>query len=146
PNPLRHPATTNSSAPQPDTGSYRDKFVDPDTAHPEKSRRIMPQAARFRVFAYIYDSRDSNFPYKVLELKPSDADIEWAIAVSNEKSVAPDGKTLTPNRPGAKTLSTKASSPPTNCKDGTKPNLAWLMLEKDANGKPTGRLHVIGNE
>src|SRR5262245_49805056 len=100
PNPLRHPATTNSSAPQPDTGSYRDKFVDPDTAHQEKSRRIMPQAARFRVFAYIYDSRDSNFPYKVLELKPSDADIEWAIAVSNEKSVAPDGKTLTPNRPG----------------------------------------------
>ena len=145
PNPLRHPATTNASAPQPDTGSYRDKFIDPhdDTG---KSRRIMPQAARFRVFAYVYSSRESDWPYKVLELKPRDADIEWVVSISNEKSVAPDGKTLTPNRPGGKPLSTKAASPPTNCKVGAKPNLAWLALEKDAAGNPTGRLHVIGNE
>ena len=111
----------------------------------ERAALIMPQAARFRVFAYIYSSRESE-PYKVLELKPRDADIEWVVSISNEKSVAPDGKTLTPNRPGGKPLSTKAASPPTNCKVGAKPNLAWLALEKDAAGNPTGRLHVIGNE
>jgi hypothetical protein len=43
-------------------------------------------------------------------------------------------------------LSTKVSSPHTNCQVGTFPNLGWLTLEKDTTGKPTGRLHVIGNE
>jgi hypothetical protein len=151
PIPLRHPASpTSSNPPQPDTGSYRDKYVDADTTHPEKSRRIMPQAARFRVFAYVYAVGDNDaWPYKVFELKPEDADIEWTVTVRNQKSVTADGKSVAPDSPVVPPLSTKASSPPIKCQNSTNPNfpnLAWLKLEKDANDKLTGRLHVIGNE
>src|SRR5262245_16180418 len=95
PVPLRHPASTGSTPPQPDPGSYRDKFADPnpDPDHPERSLRIMPQAARFRVFAYVYATRDTDaWPYKIFELTPSDADIEWTVEVSNEKSVTPEDR------------------------------------------------------
>jgi hypothetical protein len=133
PNPLRHPAG-NAGAATPDEGRYRDK-----------SNNIMPQATRFRVFAYFYN-RGEGDPYKVLELTSADADIEWRVTLANVKSVKADEKTLDRNEPGEKQLSTKGSSPFTDCKTGTLPNLAYLMLETDSGGAPTGRLHVVGNE
>jgi L-Lysine epsilon oxidase N-terminal/L-lysine epsilon oxidase C-terminal domain len=139
PHPLRHPATTNPNAAQPDPGRYRDKST--------PTPLIMPQAARFRVFAYIYD-RGQNEPYKVMELKPEHAEIAWTVTVANAKAVKRESgvSTVVPNEPGPKPLFTKISSPHTNCQTGMLPNLAWLTLEKDDTNKPTGRLHVIGNE
>jgi L-lysine epsilon oxidase-like protein len=138
PQPRRHPAPAHSDAEadtlKPDAGRYRDK-----------GNSTMPQAARFRVFAYVYSRGDSE-PYRVMELKPEHADIEWTVTVANAKSVSADDKAVDPNEPGARPLATKASSPPANCQTGSLPNLAWLALEKDAGGSQTGRLLVIGNE
>jgi hypothetical protein len=157
PSPLRHPATTNSTAAQPDQGNYRDKG---------DKKQIMPQAARFRVFAYVYNG-DERDPYKVVEVTSADADIEWKVKLANVKSVKgpSDSRSVDPNAPPEKPLSTKAPSPPagwTDCKtsSGSLPNLAYLKLETEkdvallantqpaagAEGKWTGRLHVIGNE
>jgi hypothetical protein len=154
PSPLRHPATANPAAVQPDQGNYRDK---------SDKKQIMPQAARFRVFAYIYNGEERD-PYKVVEVTSADADIEWKVELANVKSVkmTADGKKVDPNKPEGN-LSTKSFSPTANSKDcqvGSLPNLAWLKLETEkdaallanqqpatgAEGKPTGRLHVIGNE
>src|SRR5688572_24050989 len=55
PVPRRHPALPAETPPTPGAGRFRDK-----------NDRIMPQAARFRVFAYVYNT-GSNEPYKVAE-------------------------------------------------------------------------------
>jgi hypothetical protein len=139
PQPLRHPDTANANAPTPDSGRYRDKST--------PTPLIMPQAQRFRVFAYVYDE-GKNEPDKVIELTTDLAEIEWTVTLANAKSVTTANSNIevVPNRPGPKSLSTKTASPATNCQTDLFPNLGWLTLEKDAANKPTGRLHVIGNE
>lgn len=132
----RHPATTNPAATQPDPDRYRDLHDN-----------LMPQAARFRVYAYFYNRGDSD-PYRVMEMTTGDCDIEWQVEIANVKAVKNVGGTdqVDPNTPGPRTLSTKDATPPTTCQSGTLPNLAHLALEKDSTGNLTGRLHVIGNE
>ena len=133
---LLHPENTAVGT-QPDAGRYR------DTAN-----QLMPQAARFRVFAYFY-SPGVGEPYKVMEITSADADIEWQVELANVKAVKKVNGNLQvdPNTPGVFTLRTKDASPPIKCQKSTSlPNLAYLMLEKDSNDVPNGRLHVIGNE
>jgi hypothetical protein len=140
PQPLRHPATTNPNAEAPKPGRYRD--------NPTPTGRIMPQAARFRVFAYVYDG-DKTVPDKVIELTTDHAEIEWVVTLANAKSVILDNQnkpTVDLNQPLPQLLSTKESSPHIKCQIDPFPNLAWLTLEKDAANRPTGRLHIIGNE
>lgn len=132
PVPLRHP-NGSSSAPAPDDNRYRDK-----------AGHTMPQAARFRVFAYFYTPGIAE-PYKVLELKPEHADIEWKVTLANQKGVDAAGH-VSPNAPAAVTLSTKAVTAHQKCEVAGKPNLGWAALEKNTSGVPTNRLHVIGNE
>lgn len=132
PVPLRHP-NGSALAPTPDLNRYRDK-----------AGAIMPQAARFRVFAYFYTPGIAE-PYKVMELKPQHADIEWTVTLANQKAVN-SAKAVTPNTPAAVTLTTKAVTAPQKCQASGTPNLGWVALEKDAGGTPTNRLHLIGNE
>ncbi|HEX2339455.1 MAG TPA: LodA/GoxA family CTQ-dependent oxidase [Vicinamibacterales bacterium] len=136
PQPRRHPVLGDTTAAEPDENSYRDQDED-----------IMPQAARFRVFAYFFD-RGSGLVYRVMEITTAHADIEWRIELACVKSVKKvgDARQVDPNTPAAVTLSTKTASPATNCRIGSLPNLAFLALEKGTDGKPNGRLHVIGNE
>lgn len=136
PNPRPHPEA-DAAAAQPQVGRYRDA-----------NQKLMPQAARFRVFAYFYTPGDDD-PYKVVEITSADADIEWRVELANVKSVKKVGgeRKVDPNTPGVFPLSTKAASPPTKCQQSSSlPNLAYLALEKDSSGTPNGRLHVIGNE
>jgi hypothetical protein len=132
----RHPVLGDPGADAPDIRSYRDQDDD-----------IMPQAARFRVFAYFFD-RGTGTVYRVMEITTALADIEWQVELACVKSVkqVAGAEQVDPNAPAAVTLSTKAASPATNCQVGSFPNLAYLTLENGADGKPNGRLHVIGNE
>jgi L-Lysine epsilon oxidase N-terminal len=127
-----HPATTGTPA-IPDPGRFRDK-----------DGRLMPQAARFRIFAYVYNA-GSKEPYDVAEVTPAEADIDWTVTVANRKTVRRIGgvDTVDLNAPSPVTLTTtNPPSPATRCKAaGNLPNLAWVKIEKD-----TCRLHVIGNE
>src|SRR5262245_19001711 len=66
PVPLRHP-NGSTTAPTPEADKYRDR-----------ADRMMPQAARFRVFASFYTPGIAE-PYKVMELKAQHADIEWKV-------------------------------------------------------------------
>jgi hypothetical protein len=128
----RHPALPADTPPAPDPGRFRDK-----------DGRIMPQAARFRVFAYVYNV-GSNEPYNVVEVTPADADIDWTVTVANRKTVRRINNVdrVDLNAPAAVTLTTNPPSAAQKCKTpGNLPNLAWVTLESG-----TGRLHVIGNE
>ena len=138
---LRHP-NGSAAAAVPEANSYRDKKkLNPA----DKFGATMPQAARFRVFAYFYKPGIAP-PYKVLELKPEHADIEWTVTLANQKGVNAAGTAVDPNKPPARTVSTKTSTPHQQFKSGSKPNLGWMTLEKTSSGTPSGRLHVIGNE
>lgn len=143
PVPLKHPNGSGDDASKPEVNSFRDKTkLDPA----DKFGATMPQAARFRVFAYFYTPGIIE-PYKVLELKPEHADIEWTVTLANQKGVIKvnDKLLVNANTPEPVTLSTKAATPAQKCEMTDKPNLAWVTLEKIA-GVHTNRLHVIGNE
>lgn len=136
PRPLRHPFLPNpdNNVP-PAEGKYRDK-----------QDKIMPQAARFRVFAYFFD-RCSGVVYRVMEITTAHADIDWRVELANVKGVKIGVKEVDPNKPFEVRLRTRLDSPAINCRQDTGvPNLAYLALEKGAGGTPNGRLHVIGNE
>jgi hypothetical protein len=117
-----------------------------------KTDTILPQAARFRVFAYVYASAEAP-PYTVLEITSAEAEIVWTVNIANKKSK----KTTPPARdPDANLTATAVSlttvGAPLTCfrirpKAGL-PNLGYAFLERDPadKAKVTGRLHVIGNE
>jgi hypothetical protein len=132
PEAIRHPAGSAAAA-APVANRYRDQ-----------ADKILPQAARFRVFAYFFTPGIAE-PYRVIELKAQHADIEWTVTLANHKGVDGAGD-IFPNTPAAVTLKTKSSDPHANFQSGTDPNLGWAVLEKDTSGIPTNRLHLIGNE
>jgi hypothetical protein len=119
----------------------------------EDDRRIFPQAARFRVFAYVYFDEDSRHPDTVFEVTTQLADIVWKVNIANKKSK----KTTVPKRDPDANLTLTSTDLDT---DGAQlrcdrirpvpglPALAYLFLERDEadKAKVTGRLHVIGNE
>ena len=129
------------------------KFKDKGDASavPPVKPRILPQAARFRVFAYVYDG--ARHPSKVFEVTPAEATIKWKVNVANKKT---ENTSLTPPGPDENLVPTateldNAAATTFFCKAHGKagfPNLAYLFLERsDADKtKVTGRLHVIGNE
>ena len=127
---IRHPAAPSGPEPaKPADGVFRDA-----------AGHVMPQAARFRVFAYMFNV-GSREPYKVVEMTTNDVDIEWKVAVANRKTVRTSG-VVDVNDPDEVTLSTSAATGPQHCKKpGNFPSLARGVLEDG-----TGRLHVIGNE
>lgn len=126
---LRHPDAPAGPAPaKPAAGRIRDA-----------TGLLLPQAARFRVFAYIYDN-GTREPYKVVEVTAADADITWTVTLANRKTVK--SGVVAPNDPAPVTLQTSPASPASKvAKGGGLPNLAWLTLEASS-----GRLHLIGNE
>ncbi len=139
PQPLKHPASGLLPAVKPDTDCYRDTNED-----------LMPQAARFRVYAYLYTPGDRE-PYQIFELTTALADIEWHVELANFKGVKTVGSGLEidPNTPGSKAMSTRDATAPTICQSTSSPGLptlGWLKLETNTSNKPNGRLHVIGNE
>jgi L-lysine epsilon oxidase-like protein len=135
PRPLKHPFLPDPAAELPADGKYRDK-----------KKKIMPQAARFRVYAYFFD-RGTGTVYRVMEITTTHADIEWRVELANVKGVKVPTDDVDPNQPFEVELRTKTNTPAMNCRQDTGlPNLAYLALEKDSGGTPNGRLHVIGNE
>ncbi|RWC50477.1 MAG: hypothetical protein EOS55_00655 [Mesorhizobium sp.] len=111
---------------------------------------IFPQAARFRVFAYVYADDVSGHPVQVFEITPDLATIQWKVNIANKKSVigAADPSPNTTNAP----VELDTASAALECKRMRpvpgRPNLAYLMIERDEADKArvTNRLHVIGNE
>ncbi len=129
---LRHPSKSAAVPlpPKPGDGVIRDD-----------AGRVMPQAARFRVFAYAFNV-GSHDPYRVVEVTSADADLEWTVTLANRKTVRSATGAVQVNDPAPVTMTTNPASSATDCKKpGDFPNLAWLKLEDG-----TGRLHVIGNE
>jgi hypothetical protein len=126
--------------------SIQNKFREDDLT-------IFPQAARFRVFAYVYFAEDSRHPDNVFEVTTELADIVWKVNIANKKSK----KTTAPKRDPDANLTTTSTDIDTagaqlRC-DRIRPvpgmpALAYLFLERDDadKSKVTGRLHVIGNE
>ena len=130
------------------TGVFDDKFK-------ETEGTIFPQAARFRVFAYVYKNAAKRTPQKVFEVTADIADIVWNVKISNKKST----RTTAPATPRHVSTATSSdfSTDDTRliCKrllppggPSKLPNLAYVFLERDEvdTSKLTGRLHVIGNE
>lgn len=117
----------------------------------DKAGRIMPQAARFRVFAYLYRTADiSGAPYRIIEVTTAVARIEWRVRLGNVKSITTSGgrKNAFNVSPAPVSLATSgAASPPVQVKNGTRPELCTMFLEQAAadKTKATGRLLVIGN-
>jgi len=110
---------------------------------------IYPQAARFRVFAYVYDKKNARWPKRVVEVTAEEANIEWGVSLSNRK------KGVNAGAPDVNASSKKVST--TNHADIrlraqniaaiTRPSLATIILERSEADvrKPSGRLHVVGN-
>ena len=134
------------------TTATANKFKDNGdaSATPPVKPRILPQAARFRVFGYVYDTEGSRWPSKVFEVTTADANIKWKVNLANKKSqktgvVPPDENSVATatelDTTGGGLLAKRHRKPGF-------PNLAYLFLERDEADKTkvTGRLHVIGNE
>jgi hypothetical protein len=114
---------------------------------------IFPQAARFRVFAYVYFDEDSRHPDNVFEVTTDIAEIVWKVNIANKKSK----KTTAPAADPHPNLTTAPAEIDTTSAQlrcdrirpiASLPTLAYLFLERDDGDKTkvTGRLHVIGNE
>jgi hypothetical protein len=173
PKPRTHPMTffgADRDAARATAGFPSASFVvyDPTAANHGKFRdadgKILPQAARFRVFAYVYKSGEDERPDRVFEVTTAEANILWRANIANKKS----GKTdpLLSGRDKSRphenstsiptlidtsdtTLVCERMRPQAAIQAGMRfPNLAYLFLERDDTdpSKVTGRLHVIGNE
>jgi hypothetical protein len=122
---------------------FQDRFKD-------DNRDIFPQAARFRVFAYVYPEDDSTEPSRVFEVTPDLATVRWKVNIANKKSVI-GGVDPSPNMTAAP-VELDTASALLECKRvrpiAGRPNLAYLFVERDEadKAKVTNRLHVIGNE
>jgi hypothetical protein len=122
-------------------------------AFKEAEGKIFPQAARFRVFAYVYEELERRHPTTVFEVTTEIADITWKVNIANKKSKKTTAPAIDPHENLATTSSDlNTSDTSLLCKrlrpvPGL-PNLAYIFLERDDTdkGKVTGRLHVIGNE
>jgi hypothetical protein len=114
---------------------------------------ILPQAARFRVFAYVYATHQATHPDKVFEVTTDLADIEWRVNLANKKSriTRPIAEDPAPNMRQAPWVLDTATDALT-CRRIlpriSLPNLGYAFLEPDDDdrSKVNGRLHVIGNE
>ncbi len=132
------------------TPAFQNKFK-------EAEGIIFPQAARFRVFAYVYGAADSQWPTDgVFEVTTAIADITWKVNIANKKTKKTTAPALDPH-PNMTTTDLDTTDLNTNdatllCKRirpvAGLPNLAYVFLERDDRDetKVTGRLHVIGNE
>jgi hypothetical protein len=129
------------------TAAFQNKFKD-------GTGEVFPQAARFRVFGYVYADDIADNPILVFEVTPDLADITWTVNIANKKAKTaastadPDpleNKTATAVEfdTAVSTLECKRLRPKPSL-----PNLAYLFLERNEadKSKVTGRLHVIGNE
>ena len=132
--------------PEPFQSKFQNKFK-------EDVGIIFPQAARFRVFAYVYAEDGSTHPDAVFEVTTEIADIEWRVNIANKKS----RKTTALAEETSANMTAVSSDLDTIgaaliCKRVlpvvSLPTLAFVFLERDDTDKTkvTGRLHVIGNE
>lgn len=119
----------------------------------EAEGKIFSQAARFRVFAYVYEDVDKRRPQGVFEVTADIADIVWKVNIANKKSKKTTAPAADPHENSTATSSDLDTSDTSLiCKrlrpvPGL-PNLAYIFLERDDadQSKLTGRLHVIGND
>lgn len=126
--------------------AFQDKFKETDG-------KVFAEAARFRIFAYVFDEDDTENPQRVFEVTPDLADITWKVNIANKKSVKTTAPPRDPHENLTATLVQLDTAVATlECKRlrpvAGLPNLAFLFLERDEadRSKVTGRLHVIGNE
>ena len=127
-----------------------DSSLGADENYKDNNKKIKPQAARFRVFAYVYSRLGATEPRLVFEVDADTADITWTVELANRKSneAGADIDTVTPATVVEAKQSGAATLEAIRLKVGSRPTLAYLMLERNAadKAKLTGRLHLIGNE
>ena len=119
----------------------------------DKAAKILPQAARFRVFAYCYASKDAEIPTRVFEVTTDHAEIEWKVRLANHKAqTSQDVHVVQNSAPAAvKTDTAKLLRLPVTPDPigsmAARPPLAYLFLERNAADKTkvNGRLHLISN-
>jgi hypothetical protein len=127
----------------------------------DKANKVLPQGARFRVFAYVYRSKDAKNPCRVFEVTTDHADIEWQVKLGNLKaqrsssndivkfqntsSVSVDTRSpdLKRTKVNADTVNLAASGPANNFDL----ELGSMFLERKSTNaaQVSGRLHLIGN-
>lgn len=138
----------------PPAASLDNRFKEPRPGSDDRDTGLLlPQAVRFRVFAYVYDSIDNRWPQMVFEVTTAIADITWKVNVANKKSKKTTGTPKDPHE-NLTTTSTELDTLDARllCKRvrpvAGLPTLAYLFLERDDTNKAlvTGRLHIIGNE
>ena len=128
----------------------------------DRAGKVLPQAARFRVFAYVYRSKKSKHPCRVFEVTTDHADIEWKVSLANLKSQKTGSGDGTPVRvemaapASANTSSAELRQTPVKPDPATgvpaakrdRPPLGYLFLERKPANKAevNGRLHLIGNK
>ncbi len=119
----------------------------------DKAGRILPQAARFRIFAYCFASRDAEVPMSVFEVTTDHADIEWRVRLANHKAQTGSTVHVVGNAAPASVKSDAARllrlpvMPDPIPGQAQRPPLAHLFLERKTADKTqvNGRLHLIGN-
>ena len=120
-----------------------------DSNYKDTAGHIKPQAARFRVYAYVYSSKDGRETRDVFEVTADMAEITWGVELANLKSrIGNQDTDQTPARAELQaTPSKEANVEITQIKDADRPTLGYMMLERKPGqaGKFTGRMHLIGN-
>ncbi|WP_431283626.1 LodA/GoxA family CTQ-dependent oxidase [Humitalea sp. 24SJ18S-53] len=117
----------------------------------DNAGRVMPQAARFRIFAYVYGSAEPTAePLRVVEVSAEIAEIEWQVWLGNVKSITSTGGRKNAFNRSAAPLSVSTAGGAKAAvlvKNAALPALGTLLLEQTSadKAKVTGRLLVIGN-
>jgi len=121
----------------------------PDSNYKDKDGKLKAQAARFRIFAYVYSTKDSREPRKVFEVDADMADITWSVELANRKTN--DGTDDIDRTPPAASLTASAAGQANvevkKIQDAGNPILGYMKLERKSADKTkfTGRMHLIGN-
>lgn len=116
----------------------------------DNAGKVMPQAARFRIFAYVYSDKSSLHPRRVVEVTNDTATIEWKVQLGNVKSIKSAGgrkNDFNVSPTPVAIVADGTAKPSVMIKPTSHPTLGFMFLEQvEADKtKTTGRLHLIGN-
>ncbi|MEM7176695.1 MAG: LodA/GoxA family CTQ-dependent oxidase [Pseudomonadota bacterium] len=139
-------------------------FAEAQTAAPDRfkdaNHAVLPQAARFRVYAYVFNNPDDRHPSRVFEVTSEHAEITWSVQLANLKAeysnedafknlenATPVSLGTADHQPqGGVSRRPVRPDPTPGANPVQRPPLGYMFLERKADGEQiNGRLHLIGN-